>query len=318
MRANNSTKYIKSTKKEFGNFYEEVLELYNKINSSTLGIEDLKKEIEEFNNKINENNSNKDLEHIKNQIKDIINRINNIYTNTFDKDMELLTTTREYFYNSNNDIVKEVVSGDLEYTYEYLYDNKNISEVNIYDKKNNKIGFTRYIYDDLNNIKKIVSTNAEILSIATSSSRIKDLDNKFNNLISEDFINKINNLDNDKILDYKNEINSLYLKLEILEKGLPTSEEMLKVPVILDRLSELEKIINKLNIDINYNTHCFNVSSNIYIYKIPENIDLKKSEVLIEGLKLDYGCEYIEHDNSSIEFLVPLIDGYKVLIEYTT
>jgi hypothetical protein len=225
--------------------------------------------------------------------------------------LERLTTNRTYEYNSDGNISKEIVRGDLSYDVIYLYDtNNNIRREERYDVNGVLIGYKDYTYDDLGQIKGVSGENADDVSIATNTLDIDELKKRMSAIESIDFIKLAGDLKGTNVESLLKSIQDILIRIQTLELYLPGNEsKLIEIGGVLDRLDAIERRLNT-----NYVTYTFDVTSDVTEYTLPDNIT-SNFAIYLEGVLLDSGDDYII-DNGKIKFLIPLIDGFTVTCRY--
>jgi hypothetical protein len=321
MRTSGRPTYIDPAKTGYANLREEILDLHSKSEAQEAALQNTATEFEVIKQEM-QDIKNLDLENINAplvaELQDargvfptVNDRLNSMAAYNILNVLEKLTTNREYEYDSEGYIVKEIVRGDLNYDIVYHYDSqRNIKREERYDTNGVLLGYKDYTYDDLGQIKTISGENADDVALATNTHEMAELRIRLAALESIDFVNLANSIKGSDVKSLLNSIQEILTRVQNLEMYLPGNENrLIEIGSVLDRLDAIERRLNT-----NYVTYTFDVKSDVTEYTIPDNITGNYA-IYMEGILLDEGDDYII-ESGKIKFLIPLIDDFTVTCRY--
>lgn len=230
-----------------------------------------------------------------------------------------LSTERSYTYDLEGNVQTERITGDLDYLIVYSYNAKGDLEREEHFQDGESVGSKQFIYDEIGSINKIVSINADVMELVTQKGIYEYLCAKveeFNNLniayeidhIKQNLL--IDEYDGDNLLG---RLEDFSVRLQVVEGVMPGEmERVLKISEIQDRIAALEMALSSSLVN-----HSFLYEEGQNIYTLPKTVTSNNLKLFIEGVHLTPGEDYVlQSDRITIEFLVPVITGYRISCEY--
>lgn len=310
----NKLKYIKPSVDTYTNLGEELKDLHKKSNDNNDNISAINSTIDTLTDSVNNavesvKDSDAEVVEARGSCETLNDRLSNMELFKATQILERLSLQKQYDYNSNGDIQKEKIRGQLNYDIVYSYDDKgNIIREEFYDIENALLGSKQYEYDEHNNISKSTSVNGEILAIVTNSYITNDIDSRLKKIENIDFIKLAKVLSSDSATTLMETMQDLVARVATLEMMLPGNITNIgDLPYITNKIQELEDRLNSKSI------YEFTVDENKSEYYIPTNIP-SNSAVYIDGLQLDEEDYTLSKDKISLN--IQLIDGLTITIKY--
>lgn len=306
--------YIYPSKEEYKSLLDELIDIHNKIQTgSTDGIrEQVSKLVSEVDDlKSSTSDTNKAIEEEINKAKGPYTSINDRFLaiDQYDvlKTFDTLSTTRSYEYKDGL-VTKEKVRGDLNFDIEYVYDSySNVIKETRTDSQGMVIGEKTYTYSEDGSVSSVCGTNVDDIMVLSSSLIETEHDNRLKAIESIDFVELGKVLEGWELIEVAETVQELVTQVQHLTLNLPENiGYLINTSELIRRIEEIEE-----RLESNKVYYTFDVTSNTNTYNLPEELKGKFFNVFIEGLLLERGVDYVLND-TSITFLIPLIDGFTV------
>lgn len=307
--------YIYPSSEVYKNLLEELVDIHSKIQTGDLsGITDqiskLVKEVDDLkeSTSLADKEINEELDGAKGQFPSINDRFLALDQYDILKTIFNINTTREYEYNNNGQITKEIVRGDMNYDTHFVYDSyDNITSETKYDLDGVVISERKYTYTPDGNIATVVGKNTDEIMLLSNAIVDYEQNKRLEAIEAIDFVELGKVLDGWDLIGVAETVQELVTQVQHL---------MLHLPENLGYLIDTSEVFRRLDtieqrLDANEIYHTFDVVTGTTTYSIPPNIADKKFAVFMEGLLLEKDVDFsIKGD--SITFMIPLIDGFTV------
>lgn len=311
MTTKNKLKYISPAKEGYENLGVEILDLHKITGDISRGIEEVKESIKGLDPSLNSEiietlrEHGDDIATLKTNVVDINNEIEKIRDNHINTGFENISVNKEYQYDIDGRIIKEISTGDIERVIEYKYNDIDLITDEIIYENGIEVGRKEYQYNLDGDVYKIKSTNADMVNLAVMDYAIKDVEGRLKEL--ERVMNVGHGSD---IANIYKILSDLSVQVEVVTSLLPDNiTSLVDIPRLIERIDELENRVNRQHVKFR-----FVVIGGKTEYEIPSNIT-DDSSVYLEGLLLDYGDDYVI-ENGYMIFNIPLIDGFEVQCKY--
>jgi chromosome segregation ATPase len=149
----NKLKYIKATDSKYADLGEEIRDLHTQSENNLTKITSVENQISNINQTVQDaiNNSVTSSDNLAQELEDargssatLNDRLTNMELFKATQVLERLSVDRTYEYNSNGDITREIVRGQLNYDVVYSYNNGNVVKEEYYDINGVLLGTKEY------------------------------------------------------------------------------------------------------------------------------------------------------------------------------
>lgn len=311
MATTNKLKYISPAKEGYEDLGVEILDLHKSTDKNAEDINLIKESVKNIDTSSNSeivnrivNNENNILG-LQGDVANINETIESLSNNHINTGYENVSINKEYIYDVEGKVIKEIFTGDMNRYIIYNYNENDLVESEIIYENGIEIGRKVYKYNSNDDVYRVVSSNGDSVNIAVMDYAIKNVTKRLEQIESNLKIGP--NSDIDKI--YKI-LQDMGVQIEIVTSLLPENiTSLVDIPRLLDRMDMLEEKVNRQHIKFK-----FTIIGGKETYVIPKEVT-EDTSIFLEGLLLDYGDDYII-ENETITFNIPLIDGFEVQCKY--
>lgn len=312
----NKLKYISPAKEEFSNLGAEIIHIHEQNETNSSEISKLQDKVDnldpssnvEINNRLNKIDG--EIVEVKDDIETLEKKVGNLSDNNMNTGYEKVSINKEYEYDGDGRIVKEISTGDVERVVVYTYNTDDVVTSEVIYEKGEEVGRKEYYYNLDGDIYKVKSTNGDTVNIAVMEFALKELGDRLEKIENSDLVSLSQVLSGEDAKKLIKAVQDLSVKVSAVDNLLPENiTSLIEIPRIVERLDELEKKVNRQHVK-----HKFIVYSYTNQYEIPADVS-EESSVFLEGLLLDYGDDYTIEDGF-MTFNIQLIDGFEVQCKY--
>lgn len=317
------TAYIAATKESYKNLREELLDLHEQISSKTSMDSSVSEKLEAAISSIDKleidyiekerllNDVLLEFKHAQGAYPTLDDRFVSLGGAEVIKELDSITTKREYEYDARGNLIKETIRGDVNTDIIYSYDvSGNIYRMDKYNLQGELIAYKTFDYDKDGNIIRTDGLNTEEVVMASSSLFNREFSQRLRNIEDIDIITVANGIKEYNAKSMWEIMSDLSSRTQNLERNLPDAPtSLIGLTSLMERLSILER-----KIDDEFRFYEMQTTKGIQIYSVPVEVPYN-CQVHLEELKLNSGTDYILSDGK-IKFFIEIIDEFRVKFKY--